>query len=172
MKKLFLISLLATVVIAVILGKMGAPLVHDGAPGGVLSFELAWTEGSLARIMAPWDEATVARAVTVNLIDYLFLVCYGTFFASASLLLGRWAGRIGRSGIAKWGVWGFRLSVMAAVLDGVENGFGFPILLAGRTAPWVQLMSLAATIKFAALAIVLIFLLVGLVVTAAARSVR
>lgn len=68
-------------------------------------------------LMTPTD---LGLFITANLADYLFMLCYGTFFFSAAKLIS-WNYKIGiQKRIGASLAW---LGVIAAVLDGFENVF-------------------------------------------------
>jgi len=77
----------------------------------------AETIRSYFSLMSPTD---MGFFITANLVDYLFMLCYGLFFFSAASLIA-WNYK---NGIAKRiGVSLAWAGVIAAVLDGIENVF-------------------------------------------------
>lgn len=154
--------LIATVALAVFFAIEGEVLVHPEAPYGILSFEFIWNLEGLARVVGPWNELTINKAVQLTYIDFGFLVAYSTLLAATAIWLGRRATQnrgisdpLGRG--AAWFAW------CAAACDAIENAAGLKLLRGTSADPWPFVMSVFATIKFALLAAVLIYLLVCMV---------
>ena len=161
-KTTFFSLLLFTILTMVVLNFTGRPLISDPAPYGILSYELAGSEGKAQKILDSWDE--IARIYAgFNLgFDYLFLILYSTSIALAivwlidllriSLKVRRFALLLATS-----------LSV-AALLDAIENAALFSMLVNGATSPWPQISFVCAIIKFGLVFLGLAFCIVGFVV--------
>jgi hypothetical protein len=70
---------------AVVAGAMillDLPLRTAASPNGVVSFELAWTRGHAAAIIASWTGLAAASAWGSLLLDYLFMWSYASLFAA------------------------------------------------------------------------------------------
>lgn len=151
-------ALLATIAISIYFLTIGSVLEHAEAPFGILSFELIWNQAGWERVVGPWSELALTRAMAITWYDYFFLICYGTAAAALSLTLGKMVacrfpacGTLGR--MSAWLAW------IAAACDALENTLSLKLLYDRPTQPWIFLMSLFATIKFGLLVVVLLFFL-------------
>lgn len=60
------------------------PLRTAAAPNGIVSYELAWTGGRAAAMIASWTGVAAAAAWGSLLLDYLFMWSYGALLAALS----------------------------------------------------------------------------------------
>ncbi len=152
-------ALVLTLAVAVPLLWLDAGLRSASAPHGIVSFELAGARGAAA-VLAGWTSAQRLDAALVQGLDMLFLLAYSTALACGALLLGRrqaaraWVGAAGR-----WAAWA---ASGAALADVIENVALIQQLRAGAADPArADLAAGAAWVKFALLALVLGYLVLG-----------
>ncbi len=142
------------------------PLRTAAAPWGVVSLELAWRTTTVSAILGSWNYADKVYAAFGLGFDFLFILCYtlvlgiGTQIASERLGW-RFAGMGGALG---WGV------ILAALLDVVENVLLFVMMTRGNFPPYSLFASLAATLKFLLLLIVVSYVLLGLLAPRASEK--
>lgn len=134
------------------------PLRTAAAPWGIVSLELAWRTTTVSAILGSWDYADKVYAAFHLGLDFLFILCYalvlGTGTQIASERLGRRFAGMGRT--LGWGV------ILAALLDVAENILLFVMMTKGNFPPYSLFASLAATLKFLLLLLVLCYVLLGL----------
>jgi hypothetical protein len=157
---LFWFFLAATLIVMVAFQILDRPLRTSAAPNGIVSFELAGSVEKARAMIESWDEqARLYTAVGLGL-DYLFMLLYATtiaiacswsaeVYATAGWPLASWGG------LLAWGVW------LAAVLDGVENYSLWRLLKGPVVNPWPGIARWCACIKFALIAIGILYGLVG-----------
>lgn len=120
------------------------PLQGASAPFGIVSFELARTPHRALQILLEWRSREALGHARLSLIvDFVYLIIYGLFFAS----LATWVGA--RLGESKWSSRAAWAATVAAVSDVFENA----VLLyqLGRftsPAPFPQLAASFAITKF------------------------
>jgi hypothetical protein len=126
----------------------------------IVQFELAGNTTDSQAIVDAWGLTAQQTHAGVSLgIDYLFMPTYSTALALACVLAaGVLTSKRWRSiGIAlAWGAW------LAAIFDATEN-FALIKILFGLNAiePWPQIAAICATIKFALIAIGVIYAFIG-----------
>ena len=108
------------IVLYVVLYWLNRPLVNAVAPRGIISFELAHTRDTSSAMLASWDEAARSSARANLIIDYCFMLAYGSALALGCLstrarTASRWPLVAQMARILAAG------TVGAAVLDAVEN---------------------------------------------------
>jgi hypothetical protein len=167
---LFWPLLLATLALLFILNQAGEPLVNSEAPFGIVSFEIAGTWPTAARIISSWDSAARLHAAFSLGLDYLFMPVYSCTLALSSL----WAGEKLRA--LNWPLAGFGVplawgSWLAAGFDSVEN-LALILLLFGTNASfWPGLAAWCACLKFGLILLGMAYAFFALVVNfASARS--
>lgn len=169
---LFWPALILALVIFAAFRVIDAPLQNSVAPNGIVSFELAGSVALAQAMLDSWDTRTRLYAAFGLGLDYLFMPSYALAIGlgclrAAGVLGRRWhrAGAVGR--ILAWGL------LPAALLDGIENVALTRMLLAGAaTAPWPALAAICAAIKFALIALGLLYALAGALAFAVRTSVR
>ena len=148
------IALAATVALALVLVRLGAPLRTGAAPLGILSFEFAHTARTAAAILASWGEAARGAARLNLAVDYLFLIAYATSLrlgcrAVASRVAARWPWLAMLALAAGWG------GVLAGALDATENAALLVQLRSGAAPVAAAIAYWCASIKFALVAVAL-----------------
>ena len=170
-KILFWFLLASTLLLMFILNVVGAPLMTDAAPAGIVSYELAGNPINAEQILSSWNQDARLHAAFSLGLDYLFMVVY-----AAAISLGCvWAAEIIRSrgwplaslGVyLAWGQW------LAAILDAVEN-LGLTLILFNPVvSPWPEIARWCATLKFALIFLGLVYALYGLTVGIVSRLAR
>jgi hypothetical protein len=150
----------ATLVITV-LAAVASPL-PDGAT--IIDFELAGSVGRTQEILGVWRrEGVVDDAKAIQLFDLVYPLIYGAALAGACVAAaGAWK-RAGRPGPAAAGTALAWVASAAIALDYVEN-LGLAVSLWGEpSSPWPQLAAVAGTLKFAGIALALVYALATLV---------
>lgn len=113
------------------------------APAGILSLEFATTAERAEHIAAEWTGAARKAFYINTVLDYFYLLIYGSFLAFTSYYYAML-----RPGTRKAGIYAARAGMAAAFLDGVEN-----LLMVG-TVSWKALdavtvsTTILAAIKF------------------------
>jgi hypothetical protein len=167
-KRALIASALASIAIGVVLIVLDARMMDAGGPG-IVGFEFAGSEDGAAEILADWgDEGTDAAKASLR-IDYAYIVAYGTF-----LVLAAWATRDlaqarGWPRMAAFGTVVIPFAAAAAAFDAIED---VGLLLAvdqhgGDLA--LRLAQICASLRFALLAVTIVYLLAGLLLRVRAR---
>lgn len=137
--------------------------MQDEGGHGIVAFELAFTSDRAGEILTAWgDEGRDAARLSLWL-DYLYLVAYGLFLWLAVKALRDAALRRGWDRYTRPGAAIAILPLVAAGADAVEDAFLLLVLggHGGEAAP--ALAGGFAVLKFAALAVTLLYLLAGLI---------
>lgn len=159
---------IATAVLFVVLGLLDLRMQDTGGPG-IVGFELAGSTERATQILGEWGEAGQDAARLSLWLDFLFLIAYGAFLPLAILAVRDAARRNGWDGYARYGTAIAVLPVAAALCDAIED-VGLLLVLQGHGASQAPEAATAfALLKFAALAIALIYLLAGLAALARVR---
>ena len=88
-KQILIFSGILTIIIFFILRYFSNPLITNNAPNGIISYELAKDINQTIAIISSWDlNAKVNAGLSLG-IDFLFLVVYAIFFASACYLIAQ-----------------------------------------------------------------------------------
>jgi hypothetical protein len=168
MKQIFILIIAATgtLLLATLMKDQGAPLVTCNTPQGILNLEFAATPTSANAVVSEWQVAPcsngrslVTTAVANTKLDFVFIAFYVLFFYMTSLILGQSLPGI----VGKLGLWLRWASVLAGLLDVVENLFMFKTLGGNITSMGTFATAICAKIKFGLLAACLLYLLLGLV---------
>ena len=148
-----------TVVVGLIVARLGTGLAVAAAPNGIVSFELAGTAAEAQRILSAWGPALSDAARTQTWVDFIYLATYAPMLAlAAGLAAGTWAKRgalyAWAGTVASWG------ALAAGALDCVEN----LAMLSVFAAPSDALAALAracAIGKFTLIFVAIIYALFG-----------
>ncbi len=161
-KPVFFALLAWTLVLFVIFQLLNAPLITSIAPYGIVSHQFAWTAEKAQAILASWAGRPSLFAAFGLGLDFLFIPSYALTLGLGALLA---AGR--HRNMAVWlrqlGIWATYGVFAAATFDVLENILQARQLLLGAiTAPVTILTGVCATLKFALLALGILYGLVGL----------
>jgi len=162
-KQVFALLFTLTILVMVILNITGRPLTSPAATSGIISYELAGKVDRAQFIIDSWDNQ-VRVSVAFNLgLDYLFLVLYSMSIGAAVLWLTDTLTTnhtfLRLAHLLAWSL------VLAAILDALENGALFTMLVNGASEPWPRVAMVAAVIKFAFVIIGLLYIVIGLFVS-------
>jgi hypothetical protein len=167
-KRALIVSAAASVAIGVVLIVLDVRMRDAGGPG-IVGFELAGSEDRATEILSDWgDEGTDAAKASLW-IDYAYIVAYGTFLVLASWGTRDLAQNRGWHRMAAFGTAVIPFAAAAAAFDAIED---VGLLLAvdqhgGDLAP--RLAQICASLKFALLAVTIVYLLAGLLLRVRAR---
>jgi hypothetical protein len=153
MKK-FLLAFGATVIVFLLLRWQSAPLITSNTPTGILALEFCDNIPELKTILNVWNLNTAVWAV---MIDFLFIAAFGVgFYYGSKLVLNKLPNSFTRFMVS--------FSFVAPFLDIIEDVLML-ITLSGTHSTFIlQLTKYVALIKFAAAAIVVLYLLVSLLI--------
>lgn len=162
---------LATLALLVVLALLDGRMQDQGGHG-IIAFELAGSSGRAAEILADWGPEGSDTAQWSLWLDYLYLALYGAFLWLAILAVRDGALRRGWVRFARPGGAIALLPIAGAAFDAVEDAFLLLVLggHGGHSAP--LLATIFASLKFACLAVALLYLLGGLVALGVARVRR
>ncbi|HEX6154136.1 MAG TPA: hypothetical protein VFZ19_11500 [Solirubrobacterales bacterium] len=127
---------------------------------GIVAFELAGSQERADEILDEWGDAGQDAAREQLLIDFAFLIAYGTFLVLAVAAVRDLLGRRGRTRLAAIGAVVVPFGALAAACDAVENACLLAVL-DGAGSAFPTLAFIFAATKFALLAAAIAYLVVG-----------
>jgi hypothetical protein len=154
---------LAIVVVAlmVVLGLLDQPMRDSGGPG-IIGFEFAGSEERASEILADWGDRGRDAARASLWIDYPYLLAYGAFLVLAAAATRDLAASRGWRRMAAAGLAAIPLAAAGASFDAIED-VGLLLALDGHGGDLAPLLAtVCASLKFALLALVIAYLLAGL----------
>ena len=159
-KRILIFSGILTIIIFFALRYFGNPLITNNAPGGIISFELAKYNNQSIAIISSWDlNAKVNAGLSLG-IDFLFLVVYAIFFATACYLVAQ--KYINKNNLMyKTGLFIAKLQFVAALFDAIENIVLIKLLLGSNNNIFSLIAYYFASIKFVIIAIAIIYIIIG-----------
>jgi hypothetical protein len=162
---------IATAILFVVLAIVDEAIKASGGPG-IIAFELAGTTERAVEILGHWGQAGRDAARVSLAIDFVYLAFYGVFLTLAVLEL-RDVGRArGWSAYARPGTAIALLPGFAAACDVAED-IGLWLVVGGEGTSQIPPVATGfALLKFAALAVVAVYLLAGLAALANASYRR
>ena len=150
----------ATIGLATVLERWAVPL-NASVERGILALELPWSAQRAGEVRQKFEADGVLTLARRHIaLDFAFLLVYPCAIALACTLL---AGTIQGSGAATIGIAIAWAVLLAAPLDAVENAAMLRMLAGHTFAPWPQLSSACAAVKFALVAGGLLFIAVAVV---------
>ena len=157
---LFAVLVVGVVAVCALMRPYGRTMTEQTSPRGehfgIVAFEIAGPEKAQT-ILATWGDEGQDAARTQIRIDYAWLILYASALAVACTALGASLdGAWQRRGKAT-----ARLALIAGALDAVENTALLRVL-AGDPYPGARAAQSAAYAKFALVAVVLAYLVIGL----------
>ncbi|MBU0529706.1 hypothetical protein KKF86_08130 [bacterium] len=160
-KFISVITGILTIILFLVLGYFDKSLITENAPGGIISFELAKEIDTSVSIISSWDlNAKVNAGLSLG-IDFLFLVVYAIFFATACYLIAK--KYINKNNwMYKTGLLIAKLQFVAALFDAIENIALIKLLLGSNNSIFLMIAYYFASIKFAIIAIGIIYIIIGL----------
>lgn len=136
---------------------------------GIVPFELAGSQERADEILAEWGDAGQDAAREQLLIDFAFLIAYGTFLTLAVAAVRDRLGRRGWPRLTAVGAVVVPFGAVAAAFDAVENACLLAVLGESGSA-FPTLAAIFAAIKFAFLAAAIVYLLGGIALSLRARA--
>jgi hypothetical protein len=170
-KRALIASAFASIGIGAVLIALDARMMDTGGPG-IIGFEFAGSEERAAEILSDWGEDGIDAAKASLWLDFAYIVAYGTFLVLAAWATRDLAERRGWPRMAALGTALIPFAAAAAAFDAIED---VGLLLAvdqhgGELAP--RLAQICASLKFALLAVTIVYLLAGLLLRFRARRAR
>ncbi|MEZ4587824.1 MAG: hypothetical protein R2909_15670 [Gemmatimonadales bacterium] len=150
-----------TLAVWLMLSVANAPLRTEAAPAGIVSFELAGSAEKADAVIRSWGPRQREAASFGLGLDFLFLLLYPTAISLAVAMVTERL-ILPAPRLAHWGRTISLALPAAAVLDAVENAALWRMLQLGATDGWARTAAVAASIKFALVAVGLLFLPIGL----------
>jgi hypothetical protein len=142
----------------------GTPLITSISPRGIIDLEFARIPSLFNQMLQRMGQTNVL----INIfLDFIFIISYWLFFTVSfnKLSAGRAAGILGMQGGH------YALISVAAVLDIIENISMLICLSAGATKFWVYLTYVVALIKFLAVGLAILHLLILLLLFFTKRKI-
>ena len=164
--------LLGLLVATLAVGALALPALDDMGDVGIIEFELARTSEKASELYGELGEKGRDGATESLYLDYPFLVLYGFLYAMACLVVGARAAERGMTRLAEWGRPLALAGLMSAACDAVENVALLRVADGHTDQPWPGIAFSFASVKFALAAAVLVYVVVGFILTrrASARS--
>jgi hypothetical protein len=168
-KPIFVASFVLTLAVMWVLRVADEPLQTDAAPQGIISYELAGSVQGAQEILDSWDASAQAHAGFSLGFDYVYLLAYATTIGLACVWLAEGLSERLRSlaSLGPWLAWGLCL---AALLDAVENAALLTMLFGSASSPWPQVARCCAVLKFALVALGLLYVVAGVVARILVRT--
>ena len=134
----------ATLYVGQQLGRQGRPLTTPTTPYGILEIEVPWSEERAQQVLDHWGEDLLPTARKQVQIDFFYLLLYPVSLSLlCALIAGYESGAVGFFGVlVAWGV------LLTGPLDAVENLAILRMLSGSVAAPFPQVATVAATVKF------------------------
>jgi hypothetical protein len=135
---------------------------QDAGSFGIVDFELAFTSGKASEIMRAWGSDGHDAVVASLWFDFLYLIAYGLFLWLAVRAVGDGLRARGRERLAAPAAAISLVPLICAASDAVEDVFLLLVLGGHLPSAGPLLAGSFATLKFACLAVTVVYLLVGL----------
>ena len=137
---------------------------------GIIEFELARTSEKASELYGDLGEAGRDEARTSLYLDYPYLVLYGFFYAAACLVVGARAAERGLARVARWARPLAIAGLTGAACDAVENAALLQVLDGHTDQPWPAIAFTFASVKFLLIAVAVIYVIVGFLLTLRASA--
>ena len=140
----------------------------EGAPGGIVGYELAWSAARASTYLSTWDAASVLETAKVSLgVDFVFLIAYPLmFYTGAALLL-----RTPPTGaFDRFGAVARRAVLLCIPLDAAENLLLWRMIDHGASDTLAHLATICASVKFLLVLVVALWCLAAVVRRLTTRS--
>ncbi|MGH3475025.1 MAG: hypothetical protein ACRDOT_08965 [Aeromicrobium sp.] len=145
---------------------LGLPAMGQmGSRVSIIDLQFMRTSANAVEKVALLGPSGVDAAQMAHYLDLLYLVFYALALSAACVVLAARAADQGQARLAALGPRVAWMAVIAAGLDAVED-VAILLVLDGRTEqPWPAIAFGCSVVKFALLAVVIVYLVVGLVAT-------
>ena len=152
-------------------GALGLPAMGQmGTRVSILDLQFMRTSANAVEKVALLGPSGVDAAQMTHYLDFLYLVTYAVALSAACVVVAARAADQSRAQLAALGPRIAWLAVAAAALDAVED-VAILLVLDGQTAqPWPAIAFGCSVVKFALLAVVIVYLIAGLVATFGRRE--
>ena len=160
-RKVLVRVLLASGVLFAAIAAIDELMWREGGPG-IIGFELAGSRDDAQDILAEWGGGGRDAARASLLVDFLYLVTYATTLVLGIRAAGAAAGRRGWDRLARFARRGWVVPIVAAGFDVGENVTLLAQVEGADGAAWPVAALVFATVKFAAVAVSVGYLLVVL----------
>jgi hypothetical protein len=152
------VAMVALAVVEILLDRR---IMSAGGPG-IIGFEFAASPARAARVLAEWGPKGRDAARVSLIVDYAYMVCYGSFFTLAGLAVRDLARTRSWPRLAAAGAVVPFFAAAAAGFDAVENVFLLLVLEGdgGEHAPLIA--TVCSSIKFTLIASAILYVLCGL----------
>lgn len=168
-KAALVVSGVATVLFTVVPYLVIEKRLHATGGPGVLAFEFAGSRARAAQIMTEWGATGRHWARVSLLVDYGYMISYGTFFALAGFAVRDAARARGWRRLASAGVVVPFFAIAAAVFDAAEN-VALLVTLAGNGGSFAPPFATAcSTAKFTLITIAILYAICGTAMAASER---
>ncbi len=144
--------------------------LQDAGGHGIVSFELAGSPHRAREILADWGAGGRRDARWSLWIDYAYLIAYGAFLWLAVRALRDVLAQRGWVRLARPGAAIALLPLVVALADAGEDAFLLLVLGGHLSSAGPRIATAFACVKFAGLAVVLVYLLGGLAALASRRT--
>jgi hypothetical protein len=161
---------LGLLVATLAVGALALPALDDMGDVGIIEFEIARTSEKASEYYGELGQDGRDAARESIYIDYAYLVLYGFLLAMAALVVAARAVERGMAGIARLGRPMAIAALVAASCDAVENAALVRVLDGHTDQPWPGIAFVFASVKFALLAAVLVYVVVGFLLTLRRRA--
>lgn len=161
-------SAIASVLLLLAMAPADQRMQDTGGPG-IIPFEVTGGQERADEIMAEWGEEGQDAARQSLWIDMGYLIAYGIFFTLAAAATRDLARSRGWTRLARIGAVAVYLAALSAVFDVFENTC-LLLTLDGADEIFPLLATIFAACKFLLLAVVIVYLLVGLAMRLRARG--
>lgn len=147
-------------------GALGLPAMGQmGTRVSIFDLQFMRTSANAVEKVALLGPSGVDAAQMTHYLDLLYLFTYAVALSAACVVVAARAADRGRTQLAALGPRIAWLAVAAAALDAVED-VAILLVLDGRTAqPWPAIAFGCSVVKFALLAVVIVYLIAGVAVT-------
>jgi hypothetical protein len=143
--------------------------MQDAGGHGIVAFEVAFTSDKAQEIVTAWGSDGHDAARLSLWLDYVYLAAYGAFLWLAVRTLGEALARRGLERLARPAAAISLLAIVCAASDALEDLFLLLVLGGHAQSIGPPLAGSFASLKFLCLAVVVGYLLVGLVALALGR---
>ena len=160
-RRALILLAISTVAIGVVLAVLDGRMRDSGGPG-IVGFEFAGSEKRAAEILGEWGDEGQDAARASLWIDYAYILAYGAFLTLAAIATRELALQRGWRWMAGGGLAAIPMAAAGASFDAIED-VGLLLALDGHGGDLAPLLAtVCATLKFALLALVIAYLLAGL----------